>query len=145
MTPTRQTQMKLEARGTVRRLLLLCARSGLIISLAGATACNILNPELGLDGPKDPGTLIARARDQNGAPMPDVVVSVEVPNAIGGVYSLVRRTGRDGLAQFTKVVPAGRRRVEILPPEGFTVNEPIRDVDVVKNETTRIEFVLVRP
>jgi hypothetical protein len=69
---------------------------------------------------------------------------VEVPNAIGSFYRVSQRTGDDGSAKFTRVA-AGRRRVEIVPPEGFTVSEPVRDVDVVKDETTRVEFILFRP
>lgn len=124
---------------------LMCSLVGLSLFLfaLAAAGCNLLNPEAGLPSPKDPGSIIVLVRDQAAAGVSGVRVSVEMPNAGGGVFRVARPTDSDGKAEF-RGVPAGRRRVEVVPPAGFGGNELIRDVDVTKDRTTQVEFVLIR-
>lgn len=118
--------------------------------LANAVACagcaNPLNPEAGLPVPKDPGTVVARLSEQDGAPVRDVYVQVhDIPNAVGSVYSVGQWTDANGVTTI-HAIPAGRRRVEVTPPAGFTAGPDgvVTEVDVVKDAPVTVFFGLVR-
>jgi hypothetical protein len=114
--------------------------------LAAAGCANPLNPEAGYAVPKDPGTVIARVSDQDGAPLRDVKVQVhDLPNAVGSVYSVGQWTGANG-ATTIRSIPAGPRRVEVTPPAGFDAGPDglVKPVDVVKDASIKVTFGLVR-
>jgi len=117
--------------------------SSLLLFALAAAGCNLLNPEAGMPAPRDPGSIVVLVRDQAATRLSDVRVSVEMPNAVGGVFRVAHSTGADGQAQF-RGVPAGRRRVEVVPPAGFGGDGLSQDVDVTKARTTDVEFVLIR-
>ena len=75
----------------------------------GAIACS----EAGLATPTNPGTIVVRVTDQVGAPVAGVQVTVsDIPNKVGGVYSVSQWTGTDGSVTID-YVDAGLRRVSI--------------------------------
>ena len=117
----------------------------LAIAVAGAGCVSLLNPEAGLPVPKDPGTVVARVSDQNGAPLRDVQVQVhDIPNAIGTFYSVGQWTDASGVTTI-RAIPAGHRRVEVTPPTGFTAGPDgaVKEVDVMKGASVTVAFGLV--
>jgi hypothetical protein len=118
----------------------------LAIAVAGAGCANPLSPEAGYSVPKDPGTVVARVSDQDGAPMRDVKVLVhDIPNDVGSFYSVGQWTDASGVTTI-RSIPAGHRRVEVSPPTGFTAapDGAVKEVDVVKGASVTVAFVLVR-
>ena len=118
----------------------------LAIAVAGAGCANPLNPEAGYAVPKDPGTVVARVSDQDGAPLRDVKIQVhDIPNAVGSVYSVGQWTDASGVTTI-RAIPAGHRRVEVTPPTGFTAapDGAVKEVDVVKGASVTVSFALVR-
>ena len=116
------------------------------IALAAAGCANPLNPEAGYAVPKDPGTVVARVSDQDGAPLRDVKVQVhDIPNAVGTVYSVGQWTGANGVTTIHSI-PAGPRRVEVTLPAGFDAGPDglVKPVDVVKDASITVSFGLVR-
>lgn len=77
--------------------------------------------------------------------MPGAGVRVQMPNSSGGVFEVGVSTRADGIATITGV-PAGRRRVTVTPPAGYSpATEPlVRVVDVGKGETMLVTFALRR-
>jgi hypothetical protein len=117
-----------------------------VVAVAEAGCANPLNPEAGLPVPKDPGTVIARVSDQDGAPMRDVTVMVrDIPNEVGTFYSVGHGTDASGV-MIIHNIPAGHRRVEVMPPTGFAAapDGAVKEVDVVKDATVTVVFGLVR-
>jgi hypothetical protein len=122
------------------------ARSAFTLLVLATVGCNsLLGPENGYPVPKDPGTLVVRVRDQAGAPVAGVRVSVEMPNSVGSFFTESAETDSDGERVFY-YVPAGSRRVEVAPPSGFVAGAAglIAAVTVVKDQSTIAEFRLVR-
>jgi hypothetical protein len=118
----------------------------LAITLAAAGCSSPLGPERGYAVPKDPGTVVARVTDQDGAPLRDVKVQVhDIPNAVGTVYSVGQWTNANGVTSIQSI-PAGRRRVEVTPPAGFEGGQAgvVKEVDVVKDASVTVAFDLVR-
>ena len=121
---------------------------GIVLAIAAVSAAcsNLLGSEAGLPVPKDPGTVLARVRDQAGEGIAGVSVDIhDIPNSVGSFYSMSQRTRGDGVVEFT-FIPAGRRRVQVTLPAGYSAGaeQLIESVDVVKNATVRVTFVLVR-
>ena len=118
----------------------------LAIAVASAGCANPLNPEAGYAVPKDPGTVVARVSDQDGAPLRDVRVQVhDIPNDVGSVYSVGQWTDAGGVTTI-RSIPAGHRRVEVTPPTGFAAGPDgaVKEVDVVKGASVTVAFGLVR-
>jgi hypothetical protein len=116
------------------------------IALAAAGCANPLSPEPRNAVPKDPGTVIARVSDQDGAPLRDVKVQVhDIPTAIGTVYSVGQWTGANGSTTIQDI-PAGPRRVEVTLPAGFEAGPDglVKPVTVVKDASITVSFGLVR-
>jgi hypothetical protein len=125
-----------------------CRGMGIAVALALCTAgCStLLGSEAGLPAPKDPGTIIVSVQDQTGRAIEQVNVQVhDIANSVGSTFSIGQRTDRRGLAEFT-FIPAGRCRVQVTPPGGYSAgaDEAIKPVDVTKDQTVRVAFVLVR-
>jgi hypothetical protein len=112
----------------------------LSFALLGA-ACD----ESGFQAPRDPGTVLVRVRDEQAVPVRGAAVSVQMPNASGGLFEVGTTTRADGSSTIFGV-PAGPRRVTVTPPAGYAAgSDPLaRIVSVVKDETVRVEFVLRR-
>lgn len=112
----------------------------LTLALLGA-ACD----ESGFEAPRDPGTVLVRVRDEQAAPVRGANVSVQMPNASGGLFEVGTTTRADGSSTISGV-PAGSRRVTVAPPAGYAAgSDPlVRIVNVVKGETVQVEFVLRR-
>jgi hypothetical protein len=126
----------------------LSMRFGIGMALAStvlSAACsNLLGSEAGLPVPKDPGTVLARVRDQTGEGIAGALVEMhDIPNSVGSFYSISQRTRGDGTVEFT-FIPAGRRRLQVTPPAGYRagLDELIESVDVLKDATVRVTFVL---
>ena len=118
----------------------------LAITVVCAGCANPLNPEAGLAVPKDPGTVVARLSDQDGAPLRDVRVQVhDIPNAVGSFYSVGQWTDASGVTTIHSI-PAGHRRVEVTLPAGYTAGPDgvVKEVDVVKDASVTVFFGLVR-
>jgi hypothetical protein len=122
--------------------------AGLLLAWAAATQCSGLTgpSEVGLPLPANAGTVVVRVRDQHDAPVRNVSVSIELPDTSGGVFRTVADTGADGTVTFFREVPAGLRRVEIAPPDGFTAgSEPLaREIEVRRDASTTVDFRLLR-
>jgi hypothetical protein len=118
----------------------------LAITVVCAGCANPLNPEAGMAVPKDSGTVVARLSDQDGAPLRDVLVLVrDIPNALGSFYSVGQGTDAKGVMTIHGI-PAGRRRVEVTLPAGYTAGPDgvVKEVDVVKGASVTVFFRLVR-
>jgi Carboxypeptidase regulatory-like domain len=116
------------------------------VALLSLGCSSLLGSEAGLPAPKDPGTVVASVRDTTGAPVADANVQVhDIPNTVGSTYSVGQRTNRNGSVTFT-YIPAGHRRVEVTAPPGFraAATDLIKPVDVVKDESVAVSFVLAR-
>lgn len=112
----------------------------LLVACAGCDGCERYGPET---IPKDPGTVVASVADQSGAPIRDVWVYVhDIPNSVGGTFSRGRATDAAGVAAIIGI-PAGRRRVEVRAPNGYTAPE-ILTVDVVKGASSSVAFALAK-
>lgn len=105
-------------------------------------ACNL---EFGMAAPKNPGTIVATVLNDAAVPLPDVLVEVEVPNAVGGIFSIGTRTTASGVATLHGV-PEGTRPVSVTPPAGHAIDAAQREqmVDVRHNRTVSVTFVLKR-
>jgi hypothetical protein len=106
------------------------------------TACN---PEFGMAAPKNPGTIVATVLNDAGVPLPDVLVEVEVPNAVGGIFRIGTRTTPSGVATLGGV-PEGTRPVSVTPPAGYAIDaaQRVQMADVRRNRTVSVTFVLKR-
>lgn len=107
---------------------------------------SLLGSEAGLPVPKDPGTVIVSVEDQAGRALDGVTIQVhDIPNTIGSAFSITQRTNSGGVAEFT-FIPAGRCRVQVTPPPGYHAgaDESITPIEVVKDATVRVGFVLAR-
>ena len=116
------------------------------IALLSAGCSGLLGSEAGFSVPKDPGTLVVSVRDQASHPIGDVNVQVhDIPNNVGSTYSVGQRTNGNGVV-VVSFIPAGRRRVEVTPLPGLRAetNDLIKVVDVVKDTSVAVAFVLVR-
>lgn len=114
----------------------------LALALIGCVACDLAGPELA-PPPKDPGSVVAHVTDGSGAAMGDVWVYVhDIPNSVGSTFTIGVPTNTSGLARID-AIPAGRRRVEVKPPAGYTVPDMI-PIDVVKGDSVTVSFVLSR-
>jgi len=119
---------------------------GVLLATAGTACGSLLGPsEAGLSAPKDPGRVVARVRDQAGLPVERAYVCLEMPNSVGSFFKECSWTGPDGMITFSGV-PAGRRPVELTPPNGFTtaIGDLRREVDVVKGRESTVDFALTR-
>ena len=95
----------------------------LVVALAASVACD-LGEDVG-PGPDNPGTVVARVTEESGAPLRDVWVYVhDVPNHVGSTYSIGVPTDAGGRAVINAVT-AGSRRVEVKPPSGYTMAQPV--------------------
>jgi len=113
----------------------------LVLALMVSVACDLTEPG---GVPDNPGTVVAQVTDQAGAPMRDVWVYVhDIPNHVGSTYSIGVPTNAAGKAKLDWVT-AGRRRVEVKPPAGYSAAEPVTTVDVVKGQTISVAFVLTK-
>jgi hypothetical protein len=103
------------------------------------------NPEFGMASPKNPGTIAATVLNDAAAPLRDVHVQVEVPNAVGGVFSIGTRTTASGVATLAGV-PEGPRPVTVTPPAGYSIDaaQRVQMADVKRNRTVSVTFVLKR-
>lgn len=119
------------------------ALAGIAVATVG---CQLLNPEAGMEVPRDPGTVSARVADQAGVPIAGVRVAVHTETNGGSPYSVASYTKTDGTV-LIRGIRSGLRRVEITLPAGFTAGTGglFKEVDVVKDRTVHVEFVLVRP
>jgi hypothetical protein len=115
-----------------------------LLVLATVGCSNLLGPD-GTYLPTNPGTLVVRVRDESGVPVPGARVSVEMPNAVGSLFTESSQTDSEGTHSFY-YVPAGIRRVEVAPPSGFAASATslIQDVEVVKGQSTTVDFAVVR-
>ena len=116
------------------------------VAFLTAACSGPLGSEAGLPVPTDPGAVVVSVRDQADRPIPDVNVQVhDIPNSVGSTYSVGQRTDANGTVAIA-AIPAGRRRVEVTPPPGFNgaTSDLIKSVDVVKNATVAVSFVLIR-
>jgi hypothetical protein len=113
-----------------------------VLLTALTAACN---PEFGMTSPKNPGTIAATVLNDEGAPLRDVRVEVEVPNAVGGVFRIATHTTASGVATLHGV-PEGARPVSVTPPAGYAIDAAQREqmVDVRRNRTVSVTFVLTR-
>ena len=111
------------------------------IALAGAlTACGRCGTLTGsCEDLPDMGLVRVLVLDQKGAPVPNVNSCVSGRN--GWVCAFTRS---DGVAKMGMLV--GMRRTWIEPPEGYVQgSDPLEQVvEVVKDQTTPVEFRLVR-
>jgi hypothetical protein len=66
-------------------------------------------------------------------------------NGRSSTYSVGQRTNANGTVSIS-AIPAGRRRVEVTPPPGYSgaASELIKSVDVVKDASVAVSFVLSR-
>src|SRR5688572_16505874 len=113
---------------------------GTLVVLSALTAA--CNPEFGMASPKNPGTIAATVLNDAAAPLRDVRVEVEVPNAVG---SIATHTTASGVATLHGV-PEGTRPVSVTPPAGCAIDASQREqmVDVRRNRTVSVTFVLKR-
>jgi len=123
----------------MRNLATLTAVAALVVC-AGCDGCEHYAPDT---VPKDPGTVVGIVMDQSGAGLRDVWVYVhDIPNSAGSTFSRGRATDAAGLAEII-AVPAGRRRVEVKAPGGYTAVEMVT-VDVVKGQAVSVPFRLTK-
>ena len=116
--------------------------AALVVSVALTAACkNFLEPGVP-ENRRNPGTVVVRVADTSGAPVADVWVYIELPNSIGSTFWEGTPTKADGTATH-RVIPAGRRSLEVRPPAGYAVEGSTRqEVDVVKDQTVSAQFTL---
>jgi hypothetical protein len=116
-------------------------RCCLAVSLLAIAGCG----ELLLEPPnrKDPGTVIVHVRDTSGAAVAGAWVYIELPNSIGSTFW--EGTATNGQGNVThRVIPAGRRMLEVKPPASFAADEPRQEVEVIKDRTVTAQFTLRR-
>ena len=92
---------------------------------------------------RDPGTVVVHVRDTGGAPIAGVWVYIELPNSIGSTFWEGTPTNGDGRVTH-RVIPQGRRMLEVRPPAGFVSDAPRQEVNVVKDQTTHAQLILRR-
>ena len=113
------------------------------LAVAATVGCeNLLQPGVP-DNRRDPGTVVVTVRDTAGAPISGVWVYIELPNSVGSTFWEGTATNSDGKVTH-RVIPAGRRMLEVRPPAGFTADTPKQEVEVVKDRTTTADFTLRR-
>ena len=91
------------------------------------------------------GDLLFRSR-VGGAPVAGVQVTVsDIPNKVGGVYSVSQWTGTDGSVTID-YVDAGLRRVSISVPAGFSPDPQgiERQVEVIRRQSVTTAFRITR-
>lgn len=122
-------------------------RLSVLVAVLATMCCGgLLNPEAGDPLPVDPGTILVRVLDQNGAPVRDVYVEIgNIPNHVGSTFSEGQWTHADGTTTFDSI-DAGDRTVTVTPPSGFAADASgnTRHVTVVKAQTTTVVFQLVK-
>ena len=112
----------------------------LALALMVCVACDLAGPET---VPKDPGTVVARVTDESGAPLAGVWVYVhDIPNSVRTTFTIGVATNASGTATID-VIPAGHRRVEVKPPQGYLVPDMV-PVDVAGRQTVTVTFTLKR-
>ena len=114
---------------------------GVVILLAGGlTACGCDTPTGSCE--RVYGFVQVLVQDEEGAPIPDVksCVALGLPSAWTCGF-----TQADGVAQVPPV-REGMRRTWIEPPDGYVQgSEPLEQiVEVVRDQTTQVTFMLVR-
>ena len=116
-------------------------RRYLAVPLLAIAGCG----ELPLEPPnrKDPGTVIVQVRDTSGAAVAGAWVYIELPNSVGSTFWEGTATNGEGNVTH-RIIPAGRRMLEVKPPAGFTADAPKHEVDVVKDKTVTTQFTLRR-
>lgn len=89
--------------------------------------------------------MIVQVRDQNAVPLENTYACVEMPNSVGSSFKVCTWTRADGRTTFD-FVPAGRRKVDVTPPAGFSpgVGGLVQEVDVVKGRESLVDFRLTR-
>ena len=113
----------------------------LAAAILATTAC--FNPIAPPDNRRDPGTVIVHVRDTNGAAIVGVWVYIELPNSVGSTFWEGTPTSQDGSVTH-RVIPAGRRMLEVKPLVGFVADTLRQEIDVVKDRTTNAQFTLRR-
>lgn len=118
------------------------AAATLVLLSALTAACN---PEAGMAAPKNPGTIAVHVLNDGGSPVPDVPVEVELPNEVGGVFTVSRRTNGSGIAML-HAIPEGTRPVSVTPPGGYSIEaaQRVQRVEVKRNQTVSVTFILTR-
>lgn len=98
--------------------------------------------ENGLAVPIDPGTVLARVRDQTGAPVANVPISVETVDRTSWQTISTRS---DGTVTFLAVA-AGTHRTWATLPSGYTAiaDSLTKAVSVSKGQTTDVTFTLTK-
>jgi hypothetical protein len=117
-----------------------------VLAVLSVGCSNLLGSEAGLPVPKDPGTVVVTVEDQASRAIEGVTIQVhDIPNRVGSTFSISQRTNSGGVAEFT-FIPAGRCRVQVTPPSGYSTgaDESIKPIEVVKDATVRVAFVLAR-
>ena len=115
------------------------ARMLFAAAVLATTAC--FNPIAPPDNRRDPGTVVVHVRDTDGAPISGVWVYIELPNSIGSTFWEGSPTRADGSVTH-RVIPQGRRMLEVRPPAGYVADFPKQEIDVVKDRTTNAQFTL---
>ena len=108
---------------------------------AGLSGCSATSPSTS----DARGTIMVHVRDDTGAPLANVRVAVTQPNDLGSFFTVSSNTDENGMRTFW-LIRTGQRPVEVTPPSGYTVGAggPIQTVNVSKNTTTTVTFILVR-
>ena len=114
-----------------------------VLVLIAAAGCeNLLGPGVP-DNRRDPGTVVVEVRDTAGAPVANAWVYIELPNSVGSTFWEGSPTNAEGRMTH-RVIPAGRRMLEVRPPAGFLADTPKQEIDVVKDRTATATFTLRR-
>ena len=116
------------------------AAVGIALSV-GVAACAECDTPTGSCEGVEFGLVRVLVQDQAGAPVPNVKSCGTLGTGSGQVCGF---TQTDGVAELP--VGAGMRLIWVEPPEGYVQgSDPLEQmVSVVKNQTTRVEFTLVR-
>ena len=120
-------------------------RLALVVVLASAGCSGPLSPESG-PVPTDLGAVMVTVTDRSAAAVRNTYVQVhDIPNAVGTFFRVGQWTDATGVTTIT-AIPAGRHRVEVTPPDGFTIlpADSLQSVDVVKGVSVRVSFVLTK-
>jgi hypothetical protein len=116
-----------------------------VVPIVSIGCSNPLSPLADPQLPKDPGTVVVQVRDQADLPVASAYVCVVMPNNVGSFFGTCASTSVNGRITFSSV-SAGRRRVEVRPPAGFSATPEAlnRDVDVLKDASVIVDFQLTR-
>ena len=117
-------------------------RAFLFVLAIASSACGTF-AELGLpENRRNPGTVVVTVVGLAGAPVVNAWVYIELPNSVGSTFWEGTPTKADGTATH-RVIPAGRRTLEVKPPAGYVADGDSRqEVDVVKDKTVHAKFTL---